>query len=132
MTSAPHLGVPERQSHAAPQVLIIAAMPFQGALLQRLLADLGCEATLTVDKEAGLVQLVHDSYDLVLIDVDLGEHVVQELAIRLRREHFGCRVAIMVGWWDERTPEMRACCDVLVYKPVHPVQVREALRTLAG
>ncbi len=120
--------------HAIPvqRALIVAAIPFQGIVLQQLLSEMRYDAALAIGTEAGLLQLARQPYDLVLLDVDLGELVVRELAVRLHREHRGCRVAVMVGWWDQRTPEMQTCCDVLVYKPVHPVQVREALGILAG
>lgn len=114
------------------RVLIIAAVPFQGVVLQQLLSDMRCDAALAIGTEAGLLQIARQSFDLVLLDVDLGEHLMRDLAVRLHGEHRGCRVAVMVGWWDQRTPEMQACSDVLVYKPVHPIQLREALESLAG
>ncbi len=114
-------------SPAVRHMLVITEMLYQGLGLQRLLAEMDTEATLALGAEAGLLHLSRTSFDVVLLDVDLGEHAVQELAARLRREHRGSRVAVMVGWWDERTPEMQGCCDLLVFKPVDPRQLRTAL-----
>ena len=109
------------------RVLIISEMPYQALTLQRLFAELGSEATLAVGEEAGLVSLSLRYYDAVVIDVDMGYRVVGDLMQRLRRDHPGSEVAIMVGWWDERAVEMRSYSDVLICKPAHPQQLRDAL-----
>ncbi|MBI4498907.1 MAG: hypothetical protein HY689_13525 [Chloroflexi bacterium] len=111
----------------ARRVLIITDMLYQALNLQRFLADLGSEATLASEEDAGLAYLSLTNYDTVIIDVDLGYQVVRDLATRLRRDHPGSNVAIMVGWWDARAADMRAYSDLLIYKPVHPQQLREVL-----
>ncbi|MBI4498079.1 MAG: hypothetical protein HY689_09295 [Chloroflexi bacterium] len=114
------------------RVLIISEMLYQARGLQRLLEEMGREATLATSEDVGLAYLSLSHYDTVVIDVDMGYRAVDDLATRLRRDHPGSEVAILVGWWDARAVDMRPYCDTLICKPVDPRQIREALERRAG
>jgi len=108
-------------------VLVIANMLYQIGMLQRSLEALGWEPTIAHQEQIGVANLEAVSYDLVILDVDLGYGSLRNLALRMREAYPGTRLGILLGWWDQREPELRNLCDMVIYKPVHPGQLAEAL-----
>lgn len=112
------------------KALIVTGMTIQGIALQRELHDLGWPAALADGADLGLSYLESGNFDLVIIDVDMGYPVVDALVRGLRTRHPASRVAIMLGWWDCRDADMQPLSDLVIYKPVHPDQLRQALLSI--
>ncbi|MBI2887799.1 MAG: hypothetical protein HYY02_11395 [Chloroflexi bacterium] len=108
-------------------VLLVSELHYHALRLQEILSDSGGAVTLTPSAEAGLAGVGGLRFDLVIVDGDLGDVVVEALARRLQEAQPRCRLAVMVGWWDERAEDLRAFSDLLVRKPVRAWQVSEVL-----
>lgn len=135
MTTRRSLHGTEQGPPAVPplrRVLVVSNLVYQALLLQQLLGTMGRQTTLARDEEAGLAHLAIAAYDTVFIDVDLGYPAVAALVSRVRRDHPGVHIAILVGWWDAREADVRTYGEVVVYKPVHAQQLREALDRCAA
>lgn len=112
------------------RALIVTPGAMQGQSLQEQLAKLGWPATVADGSDLALSQIESSRFDLVVLDVDLGYPAVGALVDGLRLRHPDSRVAIMLGWWDSRTEDMRPLCDLVINKPVHPLQLRELVQQL--
>lgn len=114
--------------HQLPaKALIVTSMKFQGQGLQQQLEQLGWPAVVADGPDLGRECLAAAHYDLVVIDVDMGYPTVGALVEGLRANQPDARLAMMLGWWDNRLQDMRPWSDLIIFKPAHLDQVRQVL-----
>ncbi len=113
-------------------MLVVTELPFLGITLSRLLTECGWSVTVAGGRDHLQELLEGGAFDLVMLDIEVGYPAVEAAAWTLRTRAPETRLAILLGWWDNRAADMRQWSDLFVYKPVHPDQLRQTLRAVAA
>ncbi len=118
-------------ARAGASALVISELAPQDLGLSRHLTELGWSVTV-----AGTAQRVRECldaqpFDLAILDIEVGYRTIQTVIGELRERSPEMRLAILLGWWDNRAWDMRQWSDLFIYNPVHPEQLRQAMRRLA-
>lgn len=64
---------------------------------------------------------------LVILDADCCKGRYQEAVEKIKGVSPESTIAFLVGWWDERVPELSGRCQHFLYRPIRPKQMEEFL-----
>lgn len=111
-------------------ILVVDDDPSVRLILSKMLQVIGCKVTTAEDGIRGLDRFLHDSYDLVITDMEMPGMDGWSLAQRIKDHSPDTQIMMITGNPEIKFKDRVGLLDALVFKPFLFEDIRKTLLSL--